>query len=463
MISLARRITLGTVMLTVVVVGVSTILVWMIARWQAVRMLDGELDEHANRIAFMAGHRHGPPAGFDFQQLAEEWFKPEPMPIPIPPPLRADTGWIFVETVETDGRTLFRSPSLSDPAVSLAGALADAPSGVSVWTSLAGKKVRGRRVVAGTLTGYVARDATAALAELQRLALTLAAVWGTASLLALLAAWWLRRAVVGPLQRLSAGIRAIDPERLGGHVVVEAPQEVAETVQLLNDLLDRLTAVLAREKGTIASIAHELRSPISGLRTTLEVAMLEAGGRDQLLAARCLPTVVAMHTMVANLLALARLEAGLERAGLQEVDADAVLASACAILAPVAHGRGQRLECSGYAGPVRSCPDKAGMVLANLLDNAIAHAPPGSVVAVTSTRRDGRAWISIANPLSGPAPDLTHVFEPFWQGDEARSSPQHCGLGLTLAKRIADLIGAELRVEVTEGGFVAQLGLPPAA
>jgi len=139
-----------------------------------------------------------------------------------------------------------------------------------------------------------------------------------------------------------------------------------------------------------------------------------------------------------------------------------MLASVCAILAPVTHGREQRLVCDGSAGRVRSCPDKAGMVLANLLDNAIAHAPLGSVITVSSTRCDGRAWIRIANPLAGPPPDLSHAFEPFWQGDEARSSPQHCGLGLALVKRIADLIGAELHVEVVEGTFLARLGLPQA-
>lgn len=453
MISLSRRITIGTVALTVAVVALAVALVWLVARWQAVQVLDGELAEHAARLEFMAGRGARPPRDPGEPHGHE---RPE-----MPPPLRAGTGWIFVEVVE-DGRRVFRSPSLADPDLSLAAALAAAPPEVATWIELDGRAMRGMRVAAGRTSGYVARDASATQAELRRLALTLGGVWATASLLALLSAWWLRRAVLGPLERLGDGIRAIDPERLGGQLAVDAPQEVAATVHLLNDLLRRLARVLEREKSTIANIAHELRSPISGLRTTLEVAALDAATRDPALAARCLPTVVAMHTMVANLLALARIEAGHERVAVAEIDGDALIAGCWSTLAPVAHGRDQHLVRSGGAGRVRTGPDQARMVLSNLLDNAIAHAPSGSAVAVSASRSGDMVWLRIANPLAGEAPDLAHAFEPFWRADAARSAPQHCGLGLALAKRIADLIGASLRVEAVDGSFVAHLGLPAA-
>lgn len=458
MISLAQRISIGTVALTVVMVGAAVGLVWTVARWQAVRALDDELAEHATRLVFMAERGPRPP------------FRPPPLehehdrqrPDAMPPALRAGTGWIFVEMVETDGREGFRSPSLDDPALSLADGLAAAPAGVPVWLTLGERTLRGLRVAAGTATGYVARDATAARAELRRLALTLAGVWGTASLLALLSAWWLRRSVVGPLDRLAAGIRAIDPERLGGRVDANAPREMAETVRLLNALLDRLAAVRERERGTIANIAHELRSPISGLRTTLEVAALTGLEPERALAGRCLPTVVAMHAMVANLLALARIEAGQERIEPAEADADALLDACWAMLAPLAERRNQRLQRSGRAGGVHTGSEHARMVVANLLDNAIAHAPPGSAIHVAARREDGRVWLCIANPLAGAPPDLARLGEPFWRSDAARSAPQHCGLGLALARRIASLLAAELRFTVSDGTFTAHLGLPAA-
>lgn len=491
MISLARRITIGTVAMTVVVVGLSAAMVWMVARWQELRVLDGQLAEHADRFAFMAQHgvpmlHGGGPDGADRGHGHGDRDKP------APPSLQAGSGWVFLEIFDRDaGTSVFRSESFPDASSSLLPAVRQAAAGAVVWAELGGRRVRATRVDAveqrrfreppapdgwdwlvgpgeervqtRNLTACFAVDATQAETGLRRLALTLGAVWLTASVLALITAWWLRRSVIGPLRRLGAGIREIDPEHPAGRVRADVPVEMSETIALLNGLLDRLAGVLEREKGTIANIAHELRSPISGLRTTLEVAALDPHCGGQALVARCLPTVVAMHAMVANLLALARLEAGREPVETRPVDVAELVAACWSVARPLADGRSQRLVSTGAGGTALTCPDKARIVLANLIDNAVTHAPPGSEIGCDCDLADGWVVVRVANPIAGPEPDLARVFEPFWRGDGARTSPQHCGLGLALAKRLANLLGAELQVAIDGGRFVSILRLPRAA
>lgn len=450
MISLTRRITLGTVVLTAGVVGVAVIVVWTAARWQAVRALDGELSAHASHFRVMAPHLGSGPG---------DGPRPPPWMDRRPPP--PEMGRILLRIIApADGRDYFRS-SADD---ALADVLTAGLDGTPAWYPQAdGRILRGLRATAPDapeVVGAFALDATATIAEFRRLGLTLLAVWLVASCLAIAAAWWLRRSVIGPVRRLTAAIGAVGPGST--RVQAEVPLEMTPVVSTLNELLARQAAVLAREQGTIANIAHELRSPISGLRTTLEVAALDAGSGGSDLAARCLPTVVAMHGMVVNLLALARLEAGQERIALSDLPLEDLLVACWATLRPAADQRRLRLERSGPGGMLRTCPEQARIVLGNLLDNAVSHAPEGGVLGVISGQDGGMVRLRITNPIAGEAPDPARVFEPFWRGDSARSSPQHSGLGLALARRITTLLGGELRVEVGDGRFTVHLGLPAA-
>lgn len=483
MISLHRRIVLGSVGLTALVVGVAVVAVFAIARWQAVEALDRELAQHAQRLRYIA--LRGPPPGHprpDHQPPGDERRGPGGPGgpgEPNPPGWDGEKRRLFIDITDAGGGRSLMRPADSPELASL---LADLPDDVPAWRTLEdGRRLRAMRTTVTTtddaflppmqegdwseptrqIRGNFAIDASALGAEQARLGATLFAVWATATLLALLAARWLRRSVIGPLDRLAADLRGIDPERLDGRVDEGGPQEMAPAVRLLNELLDQLVRLREREKGTIASIAHELRSPVSGLRTALEVAALDRSASAPELAGRLLPTVVAMHAMIANLLALARLEAGQERLDLQEVDLDALLALCWGQVQTAASGRGMRLrQEGGRLGTVQSCPDKLRMVVGNLLDNAVTHAPDGAEIELRCTRADGTATLEVLNPITGPPPDLQQVFTPFWRGDRARSSPQHCGLGLALARRLSHLLVAELTVELPgDGRFLARLAI----
>lgn len=462
MTSLRRRILLGGAALVVATVGISVTLVFAVARWQAVDLLDLELAEHAQRMRFMS--ERGPPPPLPGARRESAGDDGQPMP----PGWDGEKRRLFFELRDADsGRVLMRPVDSPD----LASALDGLPDHLPSWRSLPdGRHLRGIRVPVAVawsgsatrrVTGLIAIDATAIDQELSRLGAKLLAVWAIAAGIAIIAAVWLQRAVIGPLDRLAADLRGIDPERLDGRVGEHVPAEMAAATRLLNELLDRLSRLRERERSTIASIAHELRSPVSGLRTTLEVAALDRSGSADALAARLLPTVSAMHAMVANLLALARIEAGLERCDPQPVLLDEVIDRSWQRVHAAAAERCLRLLRTGEAGIVAcSNPEHLDMVLGNLLDNAVAYAPEESEISLHRARDGTHAVVVLSNPIDGGAPDLAQVFTPFWRSDPARSSGRHCGLGLALARRLCGLMRAEIAVSIEDGRFVATVRLP---
>jgi signal transduction histidine kinase len=514
--ALSRRIAIATVALTGGAVGIAALVLWTVAHWVLLETIDGRL--HGRQAHFMAdrfaerqnGHDHppGPPGGPGFPPPGDHGPGGSGPP-GLPPPPRPGgpelpTVWVLLRDGDT-GRELWRSPNLSDQAdiATALGALTVA-NDQPAWMSVGERDLRVATFVVdvpppdataaaaapggtpgaghgpGTssdaaaqgsgnpgpggqddhvppvriLSVRVAVDGTSTARELMHLAWMLVTLWSTAVLLATLASWWLRRAILRPVHQLADAIRAVDPEHLPDRFpALAVPVEMAVVQQRLDDLLVRLRQVREREKGTIADIAHELRTPIAGLRTTLEFAAFEPGAGD--LAGRCLPTVLAMQSLVANLLTMTRIEAGQETVQVATVDLARVVRDAWSALAPVAAGRGTTVMVAGDDDAnARTCADHARLVMANLLDNAVSHAPPGSQVTVTIARSGEFTAVSIANQTTAPAPDPANLFQPFWRGDAARSGGGlHCGLGLALCRRVMALLGGTISADIARAGW----------
>lgn len=267
-----------------------------------------------------------------------------------------------------------------------------------------------------------------------------------------------------PVGRLARDVSALDGRGLGARLgEADLPVELVPIARQVNELLGRIAATVERERQLTSDMAHDLKTPVAELRTLCDVGARWPSDREATVRffhdAR--DVAVTMERTIERLLALARHDAGRESVAREEVDVAAVLRAAAAAHAPEASARGLSLRIDATAARVSSDRARLGQIVANLIENAVAHADPGEV---TCSVRDAGSHVTvrIENLASGLAPgDLAHVFERFWRKDAARGDRAHAGLGLALARANAELLGLDLRASLPQpGSFAVTLDLP---
>lgn len=256
------------------------------------------------------------------------------------------------------------------------------------------------------------------------------------------------------LHWLTQEVQTRAPEHLEPLPLEPVPSEVLPLVGALNELLTRLKRALTLERQFTADAAHELRTPLAGIRTQAQVA---ARARDEAERQQALTQVVEgvdrMSHLVQQLLTLARLEPNAPLEGVQPVDVRALLTSVLGELVPSALEQGISLELEdGPALTVSGRPGLLRVLLRNLVDNAVRYTPPGGSVVVEALA-DAPGHVSIRVRDSGPGippSERSRVFDRFYRvlGSEASGS----GLGLAIVKRIAELHGADITLEDGLGG-----------
>jgi signal transduction histidine kinase len=270
-----------------------------------------------------------------------------------------------------------------------------------------------------------------------------------------------------PLAQLAAEISRVGSDDLAHRFErAQRPHELAPVVERLNDLLIRLEAAFVRERRFSSAAAHELRTPLAGLRATLEVLQLDPAvdGRHASAIAACLAIIVQMERIVEALLLLARLDAGRVVPQAEPVELARLCTDAWTQVAAQAAARGLNVvwELSEDAC-CASDPRLLAVVVANLLGNAVAHADAGGDVRVHAAMRGGAVELTVDNSGSRvEAAEAERVFERFWRGDAARSGTiHHSGLGLALCRDIVAVLGGSIRVATSVGGrFVVTVTLP---
>ena len=230
------------------------------------------------------------------------------------------------------------------------------------------------------------------------------------------------------------------------------PQELRPVVDRLNELLRRLEAAFSRERELTAEVAHELRTPIAGLRATIEVALDRVRTPERYRSALddCLAICIQTERVVESLLSLARLDAGMVAVKREPVDLDEIVRSVIAARGKVA------IETELAAGSLATDPDKLRVIVQNLVDNAISYAEPGGAIRVETTD----TTLVVSNPTS--ITDASRVFERFWRADQARSAGAHAGLGLPLCKKLVELLGGTIRADARDRRFSVTVVLPAA-
>jgi len=268
-----------------------------------------------------------------------------------------------------------------------------------------------------------------------------------------------------PLRLLGAQVARRTPHHLAPVAVQRPPAEVAPLVADLNRLLERVRWSIEHERRFTADAAHELRTPLAGLRAQAQVARAATDDSERL---RALDQVVAgcdrgAH-LVDQLLVLARLDPREAGSIAGRCDLRCVAREVVAETAPFALRRGIDVELTdGEACAVGGDPTLLATLLRNLLDNAVRYSPPGTTAKVAVRRSaDGKTELVVSDAGPGvPSVDREHLGERFFRlpGTEEPGS----GLGLSIVRRIAELHGAEVRFAQGESGrgLVVTVSFPP--
>ena len=289
-------------------------------------------------------------------------------------------------------------------------------------------------------------------------------------LLALLI-WWAVRRELKPLSQLSRQLKDRDgrqAQALAPLPLDQLPMEIHPVVEALNGLFQRLDQMLSAEQRFTADAAHELRTPIAAIRAQAQVA--QGAGSNHAQREQALQATLAgcdrASRLVDQLLTLARLEADPGGAAAADpvrlVDLRSVAQRTAAELAPAALARQQDLALDAASTALVPGPEVLiGVLLRNLLDNALRYSPPGAQVTMRIDTQAGHTALSVEDSGAGLSePEMARLGERFYRvtGQTLPGS----GLGWSIVRRIAQATGAQLQLGGSErlGGLAVTVRWP---
>lgn len=270
-----------------------------------------------------------------------------------------------------------------------------------------------------------------------------------------------------PVHRLAGLARTISERDLHQRVDGDAPDdELGELVTTFNAMLARLETAFEAQRIFTADASHELRAPIAVMRLELERGLGRARSADEYREVLhwVQDDVDHLGRIVEQLLLLTRADAGLLRPVLDQVDAEDLLSEAAARWMDTAKAKGVRIELDLDApGSISADATLLRRLVYNLLDNAVRHAPPDSVVRLRARREGGGLDLEVDDQGPGVAPEFRpRLFSRFGRADGARSGTgAGIGLGLALGAAIARAHGGWLELVDRDGpGAAFKLHLP---
>lgn len=279
-------------------------------------------------------------------------------------------------------------------------------------------------------------------------AATLAAIWITTALVI--------RRTLRPLNHLAGRLEERSRQDSGPLPAIppDLPRELTGLAYAFNRTLERAETGRERERQFALHAAHELRTPVAGIRATLEQAVRLPREADDLRARirSALHLAAGMSETIDSLMRLARIRGGSEKAIRKPFDPAAVFDE---LLDEASGTLVERRFALRREGPRRGIaaegdPDLFRVVLVILIDNAVRHSPEGSEIDAVFMDEVGRFTIRLANPAPGiRSSELPGLFELFQRG-AAQQSTGGAGLGLSLAREITWLLGGTISLRLED-------------
>ena len=263
------------------------------------------------------------------------------------------------------------------------------------------------------------------------------------------------------------GVAAASREIMQGDLsrrmpVTENGDEFDRLADTLNEMLEEIEQSLTSMRTVTDSVTHDLKSPLTRLKLSLELA-LHQDGQDLAGTRRAVTKAIAEADGVLAtfdaLVAIARIEAGAGKAAMQTVDLSALVRDMAAFYRPLAEQKGMSFAENIDDGcAIAGHPQFLSQAVGNLLDNAIKFAPEGGKIAIDLNRAGDEVRLCVSDSGPGiPAPDRERVLTRFVRLDESRRTAGS-GLGLSLVAGVVKLHGAQLELaDSALGGLAVHL------
>jgi signal transduction histidine kinase len=284
-------------------------------------------------------------------------------------------------------------------------------------------------------------------------------------LVAAVIGWAVAGRLLAPVKRITSTARRVSEERLGERIPVSGPHdELRELGETLNSMLDRLADSFEAQRRFVANASHELRSPLTVIRSEAEVALANPEpDLDELrgMAASVVQASRRTEALLASLLILARSQRGLARC--EPVDLAVAATAAAELLADEASAESVRIVRELEPVVIDGDRGLVERLVANLLENGVRYNRPCGFVAVRTRRVAGGAELGVEN--SGPVVDRAaagRLAEPFQRLERSADGPG-AGLGLSIVRAVGEAHGGSLAIAPRpEGGLTVVVCFPTA-
>jgi two-component system, OmpR family, sensor kinase len=283
-----------------------------------------------------------------------------------------------------------------------------------------------------------------------------------ALVIALLAGYLVARALSQRVKRLEQAARKVASGDFSNPIRADSDDELGQLAAAFDDMQNQLARLDRARKQFIASASHELRTPIFSLGGFLELLADEDLDDDTRRAflEQLRGQVDRMRMLATELLDLSRLESGALELQTEPTDLGQLAREVAAEFTPAAqrHQTTVHLRLQGSPIELECDPERVAQVLRILLDNAIVHTPAGTGVEVSAARADGHVRLEVSDRGLGiKRQNMPHIFEPFFSSDD---EAQGAGLGLAIARELAERMQGELTVRSIPGSTTFSLVLP---
>jgi signal transduction histidine kinase len=270
--------------------------------------------------------------------------------------------------------------------------------------------------------------------------LLIAALAATAT--AILVSSFVTRRIVSPIEEMTRASQRIADGRYDERVHVAGEDELGELAGSFNQMAQTLTETEERRRQLIGDVAHELRTPLSSIRSVMEGLVDGVLPAEPATFLSVQNEVGRLQRLVHDLEELSRAEAGQISLEMELVDPAGLIRTAAERLQPQFEDKGVQLSLDLAPDLPQLQVDTVRMsqVLLNLMGNALQYTPPGGQVTVLARTEDSQVIITVQDSGIGIAPEhLPHIFERFYRVDKSRSrTGGGSGVGLTISKHLVE-------------------------